>query len=164
LYKKHLKRGVNKGAFSQEKADELWNSWITAKEEKVAARKAQSEQDKKDRWIAISGKPGAMPVIAAADADAAQAFTADADAPVDEAAPVAEEVTPVVEEAAPVAEETPVTEEAAPAAEEAAPVAEETSPAVDEAPAVEETPAAEEAAPTVEETPADDASEEKPAE
>jgi small subunit ribosomal protein S16 len=113
LYKKHLKRGVDKGAFSQEKADEMWNTWIEAKDAKIAARKEKAIQDKKDRWVAISGKPGAMPTVASADADAAEAFTADA--PAEEAAPVAEEA-PVVE-AAP--EESTPSEEVAPAAEEA---------------------------------------------
>jgi small subunit ribosomal protein S16 len=135
LYKKHLKRGVDKGAFSQEKADELWNTWIEEKDAKIAARKDKAIQEKKDRWAAISGKPGAMPVIANADADAAQAFVAETPA-AEEAAPVAEEVAPVVEEAA------PVVEEAAPVVEEAAPVVEEVAPAAEvpaaEAPVTEE--------------------------
>ncbi|GLR16226.1 30S ribosomal protein S16 [Portibacter lacus] len=114
LYKKHLKRGVDKGAFTAEKADEMWTAWIAAKDEKIAARKAKSAQDKLDRWAAISGVPGAMPVAETAEADAADAFN--------------EEAAPEVAEEAPAAEEAPVAEEA---------------PAVEEAPVAEETPLAE---------------------
>jgi len=38
LYKKHLQRGVKKGAFSQEVADQKFNDWLNAKEEKIADR------------------------------------------------------------------------------------------------------------------------------
>ena len=47
LYKKHLMRGVEKGAFSEEKATEMWQTWIDAKETKVNARIAQGEQERK---------------------------------------------------------------------------------------------------------------------
>ncbi|MCL4106790.1 UNVERIFIED_CONTAM: hypothetical protein GTU68_048234 [Idotea baltica] len=107
LYKKHLNRGVKKGAFSEEKAEELWNTWITAKDEKINARKAKSAQAKL-----------ALPQVETADVDAAEAFTAE-----DAEAPAAEEV------AAPAVEEAPVAVEETPAVEEA--------PAVAEAPASE---------------------------
>lgn len=37
-YKKHLMRGVKKGALTIEKADELWAKWIEAKDTKIAKR------------------------------------------------------------------------------------------------------------------------------
>lgn len=115
LYKKHLKRGVDKGAFSQEKADELWNSWIEAKDAKIADRKEKAKQEKLERWAAISGKPGAMPTVASADADAADAFTQESPA---EETVSAEKATPA-ENLAPVEETAPVEEVAS--VEEVAP-------------------------------------------
>lgn len=38
-YKKHLQRGVEKGAFDQETADKMLNEWLEAKEAKVEKRK-----------------------------------------------------------------------------------------------------------------------------
>ena len=156
MYKKHLMRGVSKGSFSEEKANEMWNAWISAKDEKIAVRKAEAVKERADRWIAISGTPGAAPVIESADVGAAEAFTAEAEAAVEEAAPepVAEEIPAVVaKEAAPepVPEETPavVAKEAAPE-----PVAEETPAVVEDAPAVVEEEAAPEPAPAAEEAPA----------
>lgn len=45
LYKKHLQRGVSKGAMTQEAADKLYNEFITAKEEKVAARFEETRKE-----------------------------------------------------------------------------------------------------------------------
>lgn len=38
LYKKHLQIGVLKGALTQEKADELYEAWKQAKEQKIAGK------------------------------------------------------------------------------------------------------------------------------
>ena len=47
MYRKHLARGVSKGSFSQEKADEMYLAWIDQKEgkilDKVSARKVELE-------------------------------------------------------------------------------------------------------------------------
>ena len=75
LYKKHLMRGVAKGAFSEEKATEMWNAWIADKEAKVQARRDKTNQEKLDFWQSVSGKPGAAPVEAVAAAGAAEAFS-----------------------------------------------------------------------------------------
>jgi small subunit ribosomal protein S16 len=156
LYKNHLRRGVLKGALTQEQADAKFEEWMAGKTANVqAANDAVSKQaqDVKDAQFAaetaireakekaISDRASQM----AADIAAAEAAAA---APVVEEAPAAEapaaEEAPAVEEApaaeAPAAEEAPAVEEA-PAAE--APAAEE-APAVEEAPAAE-APAAEEA-------------------
>lgn len=77
LYKKHLMRGVAKGAFSEEKAGEMWNAWIADKEAKIQARRDKTNQEKLDFWNSVSGKPGAALVEAVAEAGAAKAFSDD---------------------------------------------------------------------------------------
>lgn len=61
LYKKHLMRGVKKGAFSEEKAVEMWNEFIASKEEKIASRFEQTAQENRDRLISIFGKAPEKP-------------------------------------------------------------------------------------------------------
>lgn len=117
MYRKHLMRGVEKGALTQDEADKKWQEWIDAKEEKVTARREATAAEIENFHARLFGD---APVIVE-------------EAPVGEAAPAAEE-TPAeepaaeapAEEAAPAAEETPAEEPVAEAAvEEAAPVAEE---------------------------------------
>lgn len=55
MFKKHLNRGVAKGAMTQESADDLFNQFIDKKEAKVAARFAQTLQEKKDFHKKVSG-------------------------------------------------------------------------------------------------------------
>ena len=159
MYRKHLMRGVQKGALTEEQAMEKYNAWIGDKEAKVAARFEETAKEKAAFNEAVSGKakpyvapaaaedehaPSTEPVLTLAEEmEKKAAEEAAAAAPAVEEAPAAEETsaveaTPAVEEA-PAAEETPVEE--TPAVEEA-PAAEET-PAVEEAPVVEEAPAAE---------------------
>ena len=95
LYRKHLSRGVKKGALTQEQADAKYQAWIDEKEAKIATRVAESAEAYRKRLAELSGTPPPPP------------------------APPAPE--PVVEEAAPVAEAT----EEAPAAEVATTVEEE---------------------------------------
>ncbi len=60
LYRKHLMRGVKKGALTQEQADEMYQKWIEAKEAKANARK-EAEAVKRIAWLAqVSGKPKAV--------------------------------------------------------------------------------------------------------
>ncbi len=112
MYKKHLQRGVAKGAMTQEEADQKFAAWLEQKEASVAKaiekRKAAKEALKKEQF-------GEIPQIFKEEAPAAEEATEEAPA---EEAPAAEEAT----EEAP-AEEAPAAEEAteeAPA-EEAAP-------------------------------------------
>jgi len=145
-YRKHLMRGVSKGALTEEKAMELYTAWIEAKEAKIAARVEETKKKKEEFWKMVSGEIKAHKPKA--DVEAAEAFRADA--PDNAAAESATEETtpePVVEEKAPepaAEEQTPAVEEKAPepAAEEKAPepVAEEKAPE----------PVAEEKAPIVE--------------
>ncbi|HPN70834.1 MAG TPA: 30S ribosomal protein S16 [Saprospiraceae bacterium] len=69
LYKKHLQMGVNKGAISQEVADEKLAAWLGAKEEKVAARKQKVASEKAEFKTLVSGAPKAPAIIAATDED-----------------------------------------------------------------------------------------------
>jgi small subunit ribosomal protein S16 len=62
LYRKHLNRGVNKGAFSQEDADRMFAEFIQAKEAKIAERFKQSADDRKARQATLAGT---APVVAA---------------------------------------------------------------------------------------------------
>jgi len=162
LYQKHLQKGVKKGAFDQEKADELLTAWIEQKENRIEKHREETKEAKKKFVAKVDGvakvkvKPvpppaevveEESPVVEEAPAVVEEVAVVEAAAPVaevvEEAAPIAE----VVEEAAPVAE---VVEEAAPVAEvveEAAPVVEVVEEAAPVAEVVEEAaPAAEVAA------------------
>ena len=122
-YKRHLMRGVAKGALTEDQAEQMHKEWIAAKESKIEARREQTRIEKENFWKQVSGeiKPKATKKV---DEATAAAFTA-------------EEAAPATEDAAPVAEaEAPAAEAEAPAAEEAAPVAEAPAPEA-EAPAAE---------------------------
>ena len=152
LYRKHLMRGVRKGALSEEKAMEMYQAWIEKKEARIAERRAETLEEIRKYHERINGKAPAKkaapvkseltesapaPVenksmaesveqttIESLSGDApAPAAKEEAPAPVVEATPAAEEAAPVVEAAAPVVEAAPV-EEPAPVVEETAPVAE----------------------------------------
>jgi small subunit ribosomal protein S16 len=76
LLKKHLQRGVAKGAFSQEEADARWQQWVDAKESKIAVRVAKTAEEKAARHAAISGTPPPPPkpvVVAEPEAPAVEA-------------------------------------------------------------------------------------------
>jgi len=45
LLKKHLQEGVNKGALTQDVADQKWNAWVAEKEVKVSQKKSNLELD-----------------------------------------------------------------------------------------------------------------------
>lgn len=64
-YKKHLQRGVTKGAMTQEQADELYAKWVGGKEQKIAKRKEEVLQTMEDRRLQIFGTPKAKakPVV-----------------------------------------------------------------------------------------------------
>lgn len=146
-YKKHLMRGVKKGAMTVEQADTLWQQWIDAKEGKISSRRAQTAADLEAFRKLVSGeaKKVKAPVADETAHEAAEAFKVTEDVV---EAPAVEEVAPVAEEVAPVAEEVV---EAAAEVEEVAPVVVETVATEEAAPSVEEevVAAAEEAAPEV---------------
>ncbi len=148
MYRKHLQRGVSKGALTQEDADTKWQEWIDEKESRVAERFDATAQAKVEYHAKVSGTPPPppapkpepetetvveIPAVTTDEAPAEEAAPAEevkAEAPAKEAAPAAEEV-----KAEAPAEEAKA-EEAAPAAEEAkADVATEEAPAEEEKPA-----------------------------
>ena len=55
MYKKHLHRGVKKGALSQEEADTKYQEWIDAKDDKIAARFRKTAEEKRKRLQEIAG-------------------------------------------------------------------------------------------------------------
>jgi small subunit ribosomal protein S16 len=56
LYKKHLMRGVKKGALTQEEADTKLQEWITSKEAKIQERKQKVAEEKRAHLEKLSGK------------------------------------------------------------------------------------------------------------
>jgi small subunit ribosomal protein S16 len=146
-YKKHLMRGVKKGALTLEQVDTMWQQWIDAKEAKITARRADTMAELESFRKMVSGEAKAKVVVAdQATKEAAEAFRVDSDA--HEADAPVETVEEVVAEApAEIAEEVveAVTEAPAEVVEEvvAEAVVEAEAPA-EEAPAADtETPAEE---------------------
>lgn len=60
-YKKHLQRGVAKGALTQEAADKLLQEWVDKKEATVETRKAQTADAAEARRRKIFGEAPAKP-------------------------------------------------------------------------------------------------------
>jgi len=60
-YRKHLQRGVSKGALTQEEADKKYQEWIDSKEARIAARFEQTAQEKAAFYAKLSGQPPAEP-------------------------------------------------------------------------------------------------------
>lgn len=56
-YKKHLMRGVKKGALTLEEAENKYQQWVDTKDAKVAARFEQTAKDKADYYSKLSGSP-----------------------------------------------------------------------------------------------------------
>lgn len=111
LYRKHLMRGVQKEALTQEEADVKWQAWIDAKEGKVAARRDAALAEIENFHARLAGEAPVVveappaPVVEEAPAAPAAKEEAAPEAPAEEAP--AEEA-PVVEA---VAEEAPAAEE-----------------------------------------------------
>ncbi len=66
LYRRHLLRGVKKGVLQLEEADQKYQDFLEAKEEKVTARFEKTAQEKRDFHISIFGKAPEKPVEEAA--------------------------------------------------------------------------------------------------
>ncbi len=110
LYKKHLMRGVKKGALTVEEADAKYKEWIDEKEQKIATRIEKNAAERRAKLEAIAGVPAPPPPIPSVAAEVAAEEAAEAKeaeevvaAPVEEAkeavAEVKEEVAAPVEEA-----------------------------------------------------------------
>lgn len=151
MFRKHLQRGVAKGAMTQEEADQKYNEWTDAKDSKTAERFEATAKAKANRISKISGTPPPPPKVEEpAPAEAAVEQTVEAMPETGETAPAAEPAVVDAPEAVTPAEAAPAAEDpAAKAANEAAP--EEAKIAAGEAEATEE--AAEEVAEALEENP-----------
>ncbi len=132
LYKKHLMRGVQKGALTEEQAEKMLQEWIEAKEAKIAERRRQTAEEEAAYHAKIAGKAPEIkekPVEEEGVAETAEEQAAEAEkapeAKAEEAVEKTEEKVEAVEEQ----EATEEQKEEAPAAEES----KEEEPAVEEA-------------------------------
>jgi small subunit ribosomal protein S16 len=141
-YKKHLMRGVSKGAMSLEEAQQKYQEWIDSKEAKVAERFELAAQEKAERNAKIAGvhliedaKAKAAEAKAKAEKaakEAAEAKAAEAKAAKEAAeAAKAEAEAPKVEVKAEVEAPKAEAEAEAPKAEVEAPKAEAEAPAAE---------------------------------
>lgn len=132
LYKKHLQRGVAKGALTQEEADTKLQAWIEDKEARIATRREQSEREHAEFIAKINGTPPPPPK----QEEPEEEVTQTEDIP---AVEVKEEEAKTEEEAKAETEEKPAEAEA----EEKAEAKEDEAKAEEKAEAKEEAPAAE---------------------
>ncbi|MBK7936476.1 MAG: 30S ribosomal protein S16 [Lewinellaceae bacterium] len=132
LLRKHLDRGVKKGALTQEQAEEQLTKWMEQKENKIAARREETAENKRKYVASVDGKAKIKvkpaPVV---EAPAAEEVTETVEAAAEETAAVVEAAAETTETAAEVVAET-VAEESPEA------VAEVVAEATEEAPAAEE--------------------------
>ena len=117
LYKKHLLRGVKKGAMTMEEAEKKYEAWIKNKEAKIAKRTEEERAKKDERLKNIFGTPKAR-VTKADDGAADEVLNVDVEAETPtgeeaEAEEPAEQKTPAAEIATEekTTEKTPVEEE-----------------------------------------------------
>lgn len=83
MYKKHLQRGVTKGAFDQEEADKRFNEWAEAKMSKVQERMAkelQKIEDKRAKRNEDESAKRSAKLLAKEEAEAAAVAEAEAEA------------------------------------------------------------------------------------
>ncbi|MCB0580341.1 MAG: 30S ribosomal protein S16 [Phaeodactylibacter sp.] len=68
-YKKHLMRGVKKGAMAVEEAEKKYQDWVEAKEAKIAARFEKSAEEQRQFNAKVSGTapPKEEPVVEAVE-------------------------------------------------------------------------------------------------
>lgn len=60
-YRKHLMRGVKKGALTQEEADKKYQEWVDTKEAKIAERFAQTEKEHAEFNAMVAGAHISVP-------------------------------------------------------------------------------------------------------
>ncbi len=133
LYKKHLQRGVDKGALSQEEADKLFDGFVEDKETKILARIEQTKEERKNFLKHVSGSVKKKYVEETAATDALTDFQekpASEEPKVETKAPSAEAQTPEseTEATAEVEATTPEAEATTPEAEATTPEEEATTP------------------------------------
>ena len=78
MYRKHLQRGVNKGALTTEVAAERYQEFVENKEKAVSARVLDSQNKKVETHKAIFGTPKPKKVVEAPAAEPTEEVVADA--------------------------------------------------------------------------------------
>ena len=106
-YKRHLMRGVAKGALTEEQAEAKYQEWVEAKEAKIAARFEKSAEEHAKQLEKLSGTPPPPPPEPEPEEEEAPAAESEA------AEATAEEPPAEAEAAEQPAEEAPVEEAAA---------------------------------------------------
>ncbi len=81
MFRKHLHRGVQKGAMTQEEADLKYQKFIEDKDAKVTARFEKSAQERLEKLKAIDGVPGKSKAVVAEGTSEADAFKDAAEGP-----------------------------------------------------------------------------------
>ena len=107
MYKKHLQRGVTKGAFDQEEADKRFNEWAEAKMSKVQERMAlelKKIEDKRAKRNEDESAKRSAKLLAKEEAETAaeteeETVEAEVDAPTESAEEVETTEAPVEENA-----------------------------------------------------------------
>lgn len=118
LLRKHLNRGVAKGALTQEQADQKWNAWKVQRDAKIEAKKEGlvKEASEKARAAHDAEKKVNQERAEALAKKAEELAEAERKAAAEAAAKAAEEAAKTAEEAAAAPAEAPVAEEAKPEA------------------------------------------------
>lgn len=97
-YKRHLLRGVEKGALTEEQAEKMYQEWIAEKEAKVEARREDTRRKKEEFYKMLSGE--IKPPKKVASTEAAEAFRENEAGEASEEVPTAEEGAVVEQETA----------------------------------------------------------------
>ena len=69
MYRKHLQRGINKGALTAEQASERYNEFVENKEKALSARVLQTQTKKAEFHQAVFGTPKPKKVVEAPAAE-----------------------------------------------------------------------------------------------
>ncbi len=112
LYKKHLLRGLAKGALTEEQVEEKFKQWLAEHADKVLDAEKKAQKEKEDYLTRVFGEAGPAPAPAAEESEEPAEAAATEEAPEAEAA----EETPEAEKTEEVAEAAETAEE--PKAEE----------------------------------------------
>ncbi|NBC08482.1 MAG: 30S ribosomal protein S16 [Bacteroidetes bacterium] len=103
-YKKHLMRGVKKGALTAEEAEAKYQEWIEAKEAKVAARFEETAKEREALLSKLSGTPPPPPAPEPVEEETAAEETAEAESETPAAEATEEAAAETATEEAPAAE------------------------------------------------------------
>ena len=80
MYMKHLQRGIDKGALTQEQADAKFQEWKEDKDARIQKRREATDKEKEDFRLMVAGKTPAKKVPAAEESVAAPTAEAEEEA------------------------------------------------------------------------------------